>query len=131
IEGEPRFGLCSPVCSGENVLSVYCDAENAKKGIDRRSVSGLVVMYGGVAVSSTSRTQHCVTLFTAEADYVAMIEGAKESMSVRSVLSFPRPRIVLGRGVEYYIVLYDNIDGAKALVDNPLSSGRSWHVDVR
>ena len=45
-------------------------------------------MYGGAAVSSTSRTQHCVTLSTTEAEYVAMAEGAKECMFVRSVLQY-------------------------------------------
>ncbi|CAN0010261.1 unnamed protein product, partial [Sphacelaria rigidula] len=50
---------------------------------------------------------------------------------VRSVLSFLRPRVVLGRVEEYDIVLYEDNEGAKALADNPLSSGRSKHIDVR
>ncbi|CAM9528299.1 unnamed protein product, partial [Sphacelaria rigidula] len=112
-------------------LTVYCDADYAKKDTDRRSVSGVAVMYGGIAVSSTSRTQHCVTLSTTEAEYVAMAEGAKECMFVRSVLSFLRPKIVLGQQVKYDIVLYEDNEGAKALVDNPLSSGQSKHIDVR
>ncbi|CAM9967105.1 unnamed protein product, partial [Sphacelaria rigidula] len=64
--------------SGESRLIVYCDADYAKKDTDRRSISGVAVMYGGIAVSSTSRTQHCVTLSTTEAEYVAMAEGANE-----------------------------------------------------
>ncbi|CAM9916450.1 unnamed protein product, partial [Sphacelaria rigidula] len=36
--------------SGESVLSIYCDAEYAKKETDRRSVSGVAVIYGGIAV---------------------------------------------------------------------------------
>ncbi|CAM9769820.1 unnamed protein product [Sphacelaria rigidula] len=48
--------------SGESRLTVYCDADYAKKDTDRRSVTGVAVMFGGIAVSSTSRTQHCVTL---------------------------------------------------------------------
>ncbi|CAM9308868.1 unnamed protein product [Sphacelaria rigidula] len=111
--------------SGESRLTVCCDADYAKKDTDRRSVSGVAVMYGGIAVSSTSRTQHCVTLSTTEAEYVAVAEGAKECMFVRSVL------VVLGRQVEYDIVLYEDNEGAKALADNPLSSGRSKHIDVR
>ncbi|CAM9636354.1 unnamed protein product, partial [Sphacelaria rigidula] len=66
--------------SGENVLLVYCDADKAKKETDRRPVSGVAVMYGGVAVSSTSRTQHYVTVSTTEAEYVVKAEGAKECM---------------------------------------------------
>ncbi|CAN0083907.1 unnamed protein product, partial [Sphacelaria rigidula] len=67
-------------------LSVYCDADYAKKETDWRSVSGVAVMYGGVVVSATSRTQHCVTLSTTEAEYVAMAEGAKEGLFVKAVL---------------------------------------------
>ncbi|CAM9754711.1 unnamed protein product [Sphacelaria rigidula] len=60
-----------------------------------------------------------------------MAEGAKECMFVRSVLSFLRPRVVLGRQVEYDIVLCEDNGGAKALADNTLSSDRSKHIDVR
>ncbi|CAN0007851.1 unnamed protein product, partial [Sphacelaria rigidula] len=67
-------------------LSVYCDVDYAKKETDRRSVSGVAVMYGGVVVSATSRTPHCVTLSTTEAEYVAMAEGAKEELFVKAVL---------------------------------------------
>ena len=88
-------------------------------------------MYGGAAVWSTSRTQYCVTLSTTEAEYVAMAEGEKECMFVRSVLSFLQPRLVLGRGVEYDIFLYEDNEGAKALAESPLSSSRSKYVDVR
>ena len=36
----------------------------------------------------TSRTQHCVTLSTTEAEYVALAEQPKEGMFVRSVMNF-------------------------------------------
>ena len=37
----------------------------------------------------------------------------------------------MGREVEYDIVLYEDNEGAKALAENPLSSGRSKPIDVR
>ena len=80
-------------------------------------------MLGNAAVYATSRTQHYVTLFTTEAEYVALAEGAKEGMFVRSVMSFIQPNV-------YEITLEDN-KGAKAMAENPLSSGRSKHIDVR
>ncbi|CAM9695537.1 unnamed protein product [Sphacelaria rigidula] len=88
-------------------------------------------MYLGVAVSSTSRTQHCVTLSTTDAEYVAVAEEAKECMFLRSVLSFLRPRVMLGREMEYDTGLHEDNEGAKALADNPLSSARSKHIGVR
>ena len=45
-------------------LEVYADSDYASKATDRRSVSGGVVMCGGIAVSWFSRTQKCVTLST-------------------------------------------------------------------
>lgn len=86
--------------SGESVLSAYCDADHAKRETDRRSVSGAAGMYGRVAVSSIRRRQHCVTLSTTEVEYVAIAEQAKGCMFVRSDLSFPRSRVVLGQNGE-------------------------------
>ncbi|CAM9597236.1 unnamed protein product, partial [Sphacelaria rigidula] len=64
-------------------LSVFCDADNAKEETDRRSVSGVAVMYVDIVVSATSRTQHCVTLSTTEAECVTMAEGPKGGLFVK------------------------------------------------
>ena len=64
-------------------------------------------MLGNAAVYTTSRTQHLVTLFTTEAEYVALAEGAKEGMFVRSVMSFMQPNV-------YEITLMEDNEGAKA-----------------
>ncbi|CAM9794554.1 unnamed protein product, partial [Sphacelaria rigidula] len=80
-----EFGLKFKKCHDR--LLAYCDAGYAMKETDRRSVSGVAVMYGGVVVSATSRTQHCVTLSTTEAEYVAMAEGEKESLFDKAVLT--------------------------------------------
>ena len=69
-------------------LSVYTDADYARKETDRRSISDVAVMLGNAAVYATSCTQHRVTLSTTETEYVAFAEGAKEGMFVRSVMSF-------------------------------------------
>ncbi|CAM9620654.1 unnamed protein product, partial [Sphacelaria rigidula] len=71
--------------TGGSVFSVYCDADYAKKETGRQMVSGVAIMYGGVAASSDSRTHHCVTLSTTEAEYMAMAKGAKECMYVCQV----------------------------------------------
>ena len=65
-----------------------------------------------------------MTLSTTEAEYVALAEGAKEGMFVRSVMSFMQPNV-------YEITLMEDNEGAKAMAENPLSSGRIKHIDVR
>ena len=42
---------------------------------------------------TTSCTQHCVTLSTTEAEYVALAGGANERIFVRSVMSFMQPNV--------------------------------------
>ena len=105
-------------------LSVYTYADYASKEIDRRSISGVAVMLGNAAVYATSRTQYCLTLSMTEAEYVALAKGAKEGMFVRSVIYFMHPNV-------YEITLMEDNEGAKAMAENPLSSGRSKHIDAR
>ena len=79
---------------GEEIsLSVYTEADYTSKETGRRSISGVAVMLGNAVMYATSRTQYCVTLSTTEAEYVALAEGAKEGMFVRSVMSFMQPNV--------------------------------------
>ena len=63
-------------------VSFYVDADYAKKADDGRSVSGAVVMCGGVCVCWKSTTQRCVTSSTTEAEYVARGDGVKEALFI-------------------------------------------------
>ena len=107
-------------------LEVYADADYADKANDRRSVSRIAVTLGGTVVSHASKTQHVVSLSSSKAEYIMAGDGFKEAMFVRAVLSFIAPET---SGVNIK-VLQDN-QGAKALIENPLSSARSKHIDVR
>ena len=65
-----------------------------------------------------------MTLSTTDAEYVALAEGAKEGMFVRSILSFMPPNV-------YEITLMEDNKGVEAKAENPLSSGRGKHIYVR
>ena len=60
-------------------LKLYVDSDFAGRATNRRPVSGSVVMCAGACVSFFSRTQKSVTLFSTEAEYVAMAAGIKET----------------------------------------------------
>lgn len=105
---------------------VYVDDDFASKTTDRRSVSGALVFVATMLVVWISRTQKCVSQSTSEAEYLAMGDGVKEALFVNGMLKFLRPSVQLGK-IE---VLEDNT-GATALAENPLSSCRSKHIDVR
>ena len=50
--------------------------------------------------------------------------GGQEGLFVRSVLSFIQPNV-------HEITSMEDNEGAKAMVENPLRSGRNKHIDVR
>ena len=106
-------------------LEVYPDAEYAKIN-GRRSVSGIAVTLGDTVVSTASKTQHVVLLCTSEAEYIAAGDGVKDALFVRAVQSFIAPE-TSGASIK---VFGDN-QGAKALIDNLLSSATSTPIDVR
>ena len=107
-------------------ISVFADANYAQKTDDRRSVSGVAVTVGKSSVSKFSSTQKIVTLSTTEAEYVALGDGVKEALFVKGVLSFITPFIS-----ENCIKVSVDNDGAISLANNPLSSARTKHIDVR
>ena len=125
LNGTKSLGITYVRGSGLS-LNVYADADYANKENDRRSVSGIAVTLGGAVVSHASRTQRVVSLSTSEAESIAAGDGVKEALFVRAVLSFIAPE-TCGASIK---VLEDD-QGTKALIENPLSSARSKHIDVR
>ncbi|CAB1112065.1 unnamed protein product [Ectocarpus sp. CCAP 1310/34] len=75
---------------------------------------------------SMSKGQPVTAQSTSEAEYMAAGEGVKEALFVRGVLSFIAPE-TSGAKIK---VLEDN-KGALAFIENPFSSARSKHIDVR
>ena len=106
-------------------LEVYADADYADKANDMRSVSRIAVTLGGTAVSHASETQYVVSLSTLKAECIAAGDGVKEALFVRAVLTFIAPET---SGTSIKVLKYNQ--GAKALIENPLSSARSKRTDV-
>ena len=113
------------VKDGDRKLSVYVDADYANKDSDRCSVSGVAVMVGGIVVNASSTTQQCVTLSTSEAEYVAMAQEAKTALFTKTVLDFLQPELA-----NETIDLFEDNQGAIAITENPISGGRTKHIDV-
>ena len=111
---------------GDLKLSLSADADYADICNDRRSVSGVAVMLGNTVVSASSTTQHCVTLSTSRAEYVAIAHGAKTALAIKAVLDFVQPHLS-GRVID----MYKDNDGAKVLAETLRGSPRSKRIDVR
>ena len=114
------------VKDGDRKLSVYVDADYANKDNDMRSVSGVAVMVGGTVVNASSTTQHCATLSTSEAEYVAMAQGENTVLFTEAVLNFLQPELA-NETIEFF----EDNQGAIAKAENPTSGGRTKNIDVR
>ena len=66
-----------PLLTSENVILSFCDASWSTS-----SVSGAVLIWSGCAIKFFSRRQEVPALSSAEAEVIAMVETAKEMVSV-------------------------------------------------
>ena len=83
-------------------------------------------MVGRTIANARSTTQHCVTLSTSEAEYVAMAQGAKIALFTKAVLDFLQRELA-----SETVDLFEDNQGAIAIAVNPISGGRTKHIDVR
>ena len=101
----------------------YCDADWAGDHDDRRSTTGYLFVLGGL-ITWKSRKQKTVALSTAEAEYMAAADAAKEAVWISQLvreLRFPTSTIP---------ILCDN-QSCIALTKDPGNHDRTKHIDIR
>ena len=125
LNASSSYGVTFQRGSGLEMV-VYADAAYAPKETKRKSVSGGAVMCGGAAIQWISRTQKCTTLSSSEAEYVAMAEGFKEALFLRSVWRFLLPNFG-----DPCIQVFEDNNGAIQMGVNPITNSNSKHIDVR
>ena len=94
---------------------------------DHRSTSGCVYVLNGGAISRASRRQPVVTLSSTEAGYMALTQGVKEVLWLRSIFTEIGALVHTAEISQIYL---DN-QGAIALARNPGFHARSKHIDIR
>lgn len=83
-------------------------------------------MVGGTVVSHASETHGMVASSPTEAECIGGVDGVKEALFVCSVLSFVAPD-THGAGIK----VFEDNEGAIELIENPMSSAKTKHIDVR
>lgn len=122
LRGTAKRSLCFG--NGDQMLIGYSDSDMAGDVDSRKSTSGYLITFAGGAVSWQSKLQKCVTLSTAEAEYVAVTETSKEMLWMKNFL------IELGHDQVDYVVNCDN-QSTIHLAKNPMFHSRSKHIDIR
>ena len=81
------FGESFEVLSGK--LVVYSDAAFAPmRALQRRSISGCVIMYSGCLIKAFARHQASVTLSSCEAELAAIQGAVQEAIGIQKTLKF-------------------------------------------
>jgi hypothetical protein len=109
----------------DSYVEAYCDSDFAGDPDTRRSVTGFVIFFCGVAVAWRSKAQKLVTLSSSEAEYVALTDCIKDIIFVRNLLQSIQWKI---QGP--IVVHVDNI-GAIFIANNFSAEGRTKHIDTR
>ena len=76
LKGTSDFVLCFG--GKDTSLRGYTDSDMAGNLDNRRYTTGYVLTFAGAMISWASKLQQVVSLSTQEAEYIALIEGAKE-----------------------------------------------------
>lgn len=108
----------------DTYVEAYCDSDFAGDPDTRRSVTGFVIFFCGVAVAWRSKAQKLVTLSSSEAEYVALTDCIKDIIFVRNLLQSIQWKI---QGP--IVVHVDNI-GAIFIANNFSAEGRTKHIDT-
>ena len=110
--------------SGDMVLKVFVDADWGANE-NRRSIGGYIVILAGGAISWSCKKQGTVALSTTEAEYMALVQAAKENIWLQRLLK------ELGREAENAKTIYEDNQGAIALANNPEYHARTKHIDIQ
>ena len=106
----------------DNELTATRDSDWGGCVKTRKSTTGIVLRYAGCTTATISRTQGCISLSSAEAEYYGMVSALAEAKQIQEILS------------EYHedthIILETDSSAAKANAERP-GCGKMKHISVQ
>ncbi|KAJ9544292.1 hypothetical protein OSB04_023999 [Centaurea solstitialis] len=123
LKGTPDFGLWYPKDSGFELIA-YTDSDHAGCKLNRKSTSGACQFLGDKLVSWSFRKQNCVSLSTAEAEYVAAACCCSQVLWMKTQLAD------FGYTMQR-IPIYCDSKSAIQITANPVQHSRTKHIDIR
>ena len=123
VSGTSDYGIL--YSHGEDTrLLGYCDADWAGSADDRKSTSGGCFFLGSNLISWFSKKQNCVSLSTAEAEYIAAGSSCSQLLWMKQMLGEYNVQ-------QDVLTLYcDNISAIN-ISKNPIQHSRTKHIDIR
>lgn len=124
LKGTKDLKLTLSSSSDRSGLTGYADADWAECRDDRKSNSGYVFKFCGGTISWACRKQTCVSLSTAEAEFVSLSEASQEAVWLQRLLED------LGEKAEAVTIFEDNQSCLKML-DSEKFSNRTKHISTK
>ena len=124
LKGTPNYGLVYRKSTNGDKLVGYADADWAGDTETRKSVSANVFTCNGAAVLWHCKQQQGVATSTAEAEFVAASQAAKDATWLRRIMS--------GYGMHQYgpTPIYEDNMACSLMSEHPVASSRTRHIDV-
>ena len=107
-------------------ITAFADSSWANDVDTRRSRYGYALYVGSALVSWRSKLHNCVALSTAEAEYCAATEAAKNIKWVASLIRFMLPKVTLPPAV-----MYEDNAACRTMVTCAQISGRNKHFELK
>lgn len=108
---------------GNFEINGYADADWGSDVTDRKSYTGYVFMMCNGAISWKSQKQKTVAMSSAEAEYMAISETAKEAIHIKNFLKELKLKID--------IKMFNDNQSANLLTRDAVFHARSKHIDLR
>ncbi|KAK6120346.1 hypothetical protein DH2020_045903 [Rehmannia glutinosa] len=123
LKGTIQYGLFYP--KNENFsLKGYSDSDYAGNIDDRKSTSGSCQFLGDCLVSWFSKKQNCVSLSTAEAEYISAAFCCTQLLWMKQTLADYKCSF------ENVPIFCDNISAIN-IAQNPVHHNRTKHIEIR
>ncbi len=110
---------------GSTILTGYSDSDWAGDLETRRSTSGYIFLFGGAAISWSSKRQVTVALSSTEAEYIAVCSAVQEAVYLRTLLKD------FGYEQKEPTIIHQDNQGSIAISKNAVVSRRTKHIDIK
>ena len=126
VKGTLELKLTYAKSEYKNMLIGYVDADWGNDELDRKSTTGyLFRVFDKCTITWNTRRQNSIATSSTEAEYIALFEGVKEAMWLKSLLSS------INLNTTEAIVICEDNTGCISIANNPTHHKRSKHIDIK
>lgn len=126
IKGTINIKLVYKQTNYQNILVGFVDSDWGSDETDRKSTTGYIFqLFDCCSISWNTKRQNSVAASSTEAEYMALFEGVREALCLRSLLNDINIKI------SEPIIMFEDNNGCISLANNPILFKRSKHIDIK